>query len=406
MKRFFLIIFCISLLLASCSEKKKVEYTPWGEVENDSVNAKNDFSMNDIINNGELIMLTISGPETYYEYHGRGFGTQYMLCEKFAQKLGVSLRVDVCRDTSEMIKKLSNGDADIIAFPLPKSLGKKNKSLMYCGVKVDSLHVQWAVKSDNNELADALNSWFTPDMIAKIKKEENFYLGSGGITRHIYSPMLNRKGGIISNYDNLFMNAGAALRWDWRLYASQCYQESCFDSRAHSWAGACGLMQIMPSTAAHLGLPTGDLYDPQANVIAATKYLMELTGKFRDIRDPQERIYFVQASYNGGYNHIRDAMALARKYGRDQYRWTDVSFYVLMLMRPEYYNDPCVRYGYMRGSETVEYVDRIHRRWAGYRGVAHSGSFKGSGINFHHIPSMGSDYMIPHKAHHKNKFHV
>jgi membrane-bound lytic murein transglycosylase F len=42
---------------------------------------------------------------------------------------------------------------------------------------------------------------------------------------------------------------------------------------------------------------------------------------------------------------------------------------VLGLQQAQYYNDPVVRNGYMRGSETVDYVRRIHDRWNGYRGV-------------------------------------
>ena len=83
---------------------------------------------------------------------------------------------------------------------------------------------------------------------------------------------------------------------------------------AHSWAGAKGLMQIMPATAAHLGLPASQIHEPEPNVAAATKLIRELDGKFNDITDRMERIRFILASYNGGHGHIRDAMALARKY--------------------------------------------------------------------------------------------
>ena len=46
-----------------------------------------------------------------------------------------------------------------------------------------------------------------------------------------------------------------------------------------------------------------------------------------------------------------------------------VSPYVLKLASPQYYNDPIVKYGYMRGSETVDYVQKIFDRWASYRHV-------------------------------------
>jgi len=129
------------------------------------------------------------------------------------------------------------------------------------------------------------------------------------------------------------------------------------------------LMQIMPSTADHLGLARADIYNPEKNIAAAVKYLAELEQSFSDIRDRSERTKFVLAAYNGGSFHIRDAMALARKHGRDASRWRDVEPFVLGLQRAEYYNDPVVRNGYMRGSETVDYVRRIHERWNGYRGV-------------------------------------
>ena len=131
----FIIVLCI---LSSCDlirEKEQPNITPWGEVieDDDDENAEkqandsiesNQMSLGDIVNAGELIMLTMSGPETYYEYRGHGLGLHYLLCEKFAQKLGVSLRVEQCRDTTEMIKRLRDGEADIIAFPLPLNGGK------------------------------------------------------------------------------------------------------------------------------------------------------------------------------------------------------------------------------------------------------------------------------------------
>ena len=90
---------------------------------------------------------------------------------------------------------------------------------------------------------------------------------------------------------------------------------------------------------------------------------------FADIGDHFERTNFVLASYNGGAHHIRDAMALAKRDGKNNHRWSEVAPYVLKLAQPQYYNDPIVKYGYMRGSETVDYVSKIRQRYAGYQGV-------------------------------------
>ena len=206
-------------------------------------------------------------------------------------------------------------------------------------------------------------------------------------------PALDKKGGIISHYDHLFMTYSRDIRWDWRLMAAQCYQESTFDPKAVSFAGAKGLMQIMPGTADHLGLARDKLYDPESNIRAAAKYIAELQQTFSDIRDHYERTNFVLASYNGGSHHIRDAMALAKRDGKNPHRWADVSAYVLKLANPRYYNDPIVKNGYMRGSETVDYVAKIRQRHAGYQGV------KSPHIGFH--PSQ------PRKADkRKNKYDI
>ena len=208
--------------------------------------------------------------------------------------------------------------------------------------------------------------------------------------------MLNTQAGIISNYDHLFKRYAPIARWDWRLLAAQCYQESCFDPKAYSWAGAKGLMQIMPETARHLGLAESEVYEPEQNIYAAVRYINELNSHFTDIRNPEERKFFILASYNGGFFHIRDAMALTKKNGKNPHKWIHVAEYVLKLSTPEYYNDPVVKYGYMRGSETANYVSAIYSRWQKYRGVRNASSLAPTDD----VPTVYE----PHKASKKHRF--
>ena len=53
-------------------------------------------------------------------------------------------------------------------------------------------------------------------------------------------------------WDDQFRAGSQLPNWDWRLVAAEAYQESRFDPQAHSWAGAMGLMQLMPRTARQL----------------------------------------------------------------------------------------------------------------------------------------------------------
>lgn len=363
----------IASAMVSCNagDGRKIE-SPWGVV-NDSAGVGDSFDLDRIQANGEIIVLTLGGPDSYYDYRGRHLGLQYILCQRFADHIGVGLRVEVCRDTTDILRRLAADDGDVAACFVSDNdvavLSPGTRRLQSCGVGIDSVGVHWVVSADKPNLVEALNGWYRPEMIAEVRKEESFMLSSASVKRRVHSPMLNRKEGIISRYDALFMTYSQPIRWDWRLMAAQCYQESTFDPSAQSWAGACGLMQIMPATATRLGLSHDKLFDPESTIAAAARFLGQLDRKFSDISDRGERLNFVLASYNGGYHHIRDAMALARRDGRDQHRWADVSRYVLLLSTPRYYQDPIVKYGYMRGSETVDYVQRIRQRWQSYSGV-------------------------------------
>lgn len=384
------ILFVIAL--GACTEKQQSTQTPWGDTFGTDTTTSLTFSLRDIQESGEMVVLTISGPDTYYEYRGKQLGTQYLMCEKFAQKIGVSIRVDICRSVDEMVKKFKAGDADMIVYPIPTS----TKGIIPCGYSTEQGKLSWAVREGNTELADSIKNWYKPEIAANVKREERELFSTQSIHRHVYAPMLNTQAGIISNYDHLFKRYAPIARWDWRLLAAQCYQESCFDPKAYSWAGAKGLMQIMPETARHLGLAENEVYEPEQNIYAAVRYINELNSHFTDIRNPEERKFFILASYNGGFFHIRDAMALAKKNGKNPHKWIHVAEYVLKLSTPEYYNDPVVKYGYMRGNETANYVSAIYSRWQKYRGVRNASSLAPTDD----VPTVYE----PHKARKKHRF--
>lgn len=400
------------MMLAGCQSEKKQEVTPWGttietdedggeyvEASQDSVSSDGHYTLRDIQQAGEMIMLTLSGPDTYYDYHGKGMGVHYLMCEKLAEHLGVTLRVDLCKDTTEMLSRLRNGEGDIIAYPLDH---KSQVGFIKCADN-------WVVGKNSQELARAVRSWYKPTMLAEAKKQEQYVLTVGAVTRHVYPIMLSAGKGQISVYDHLFRRYAPQAGVDWVMLAAQCYQESCFDPKAHSWAGACGLMQIMPATADHLSLPRGQMYEPEPNIAAAARYFRELQGTFSDVANPAERVKFALAAYNGGYFHIRDAMALARKHGGISQRWDDVKRYVLLLSDARYYRDPVVKHGYMRGSETANYVDMIMQRYAQYRQALHTGakivsSVKAKNYDAVNFAPPTSGAAAAHRASKKNKW--
>ena len=183
-----------------------------------------------------------------------------------------------------------------------------------------------------------------------------------------HGSILSIQKGKISHYDELFKKYAKEIDWDWRLLASLAYTESNFDTTAVSWAGAKGLMQLMPRTARAMGVPAGMEQNPEESIKAAVKYIAATANSFRRIPDPDERIKFILAAYNAGIGHITDAMALAEKYGKNKYIWdNNVADYILLKSNEEYFNDPLCKNGYFRGVETFKFVKEVISRGEVYK---------------------------------------
>lgn len=217
----------------------------------------------------------------------------------------------------------------------------------------------WAVAPDKKWLADSIDSWFASSSSQEIDSD---------LLKRYFEQMKNGSSlnfdfskGYISKYDNIFKKYAPRIGWDWRLMAAQAYVESKFKPNARSWVGARGLMQIMPSTARGYRTSVARLGNPETSVDVATKLINDLDSYLvKYVPNDKERLKFVIAAYNVGIAHVYDAIALARKYGLNPEVWDDnVSKAILMKMNPKYYNDPVVKYGYCRGTETVAYVKGI-----------------------------------------------
>jgi len=152
-----------------------------------------------------------------------------------------------------------------------------------------------------------------------------------------------------------FRRAGERYQIDWRLLASVGYQESKWQPDAVSHQGAYGLMQITLPTARELGLT--DPGNPTANIMSAAKYIAQLRGLVPEEAEEPDRTYLALAAYNVGIGHLSDAIELTRHQGGDPSQWADVRTRLPQLSEPTIYRD--MRYGYARGSETVNYVENI-----------------------------------------------
>jgi len=231
-------------------------------------------------------------------------------------------------------------------------------------------NVAWAVQKGAVGLMDTINSW-----LEDFRKSTasvylyNKYFKNTRTVNIAKSDYYSLKGGKISPYDEKIKEYSSLIEWDWRLLASLIYQESRFHPDAKSWAGAYGLMQLMPHNADKYGIDS--LSPPSDQIKAGVQFIKLLDRQFVDkIEDKEERTKFVLASYNAGIAHVYDARRLAEKYDKNPNLWDkNVDFYLLNKSKPEFYNDSVVKYGYCRGTETYNFVYDILDRYNHYKNV-------------------------------------
>jgi membrane-bound lytic murein transglycosylase F len=228
--------------------------------------------------------------------------------------------------------------------------------------------VAWAVRKNAPELANQLNRWIEEKKNGALfgSLYKKYFIDRRSYLERVTSEYLASTTGKLCEFDPIIKKYAVELNWDWRLLAAQAFQESRFKPNARSWAGATGLLQLMPRTAREYGVTNA--LDPEDNVAGAVRFLKWLTSRWSArIPDENERLKFILASYNTGAGHVEDAQRLTEKYGGDPKRWDDVSYWLLQKSTQQYSADPVVKFGFCRGIEPVNYVSLILDRFDHYK---------------------------------------
>jgi membrane-bound lytic murein transglycosylase F len=284
--------------------------------------------------------------------------------------------INIIKDTSiaeteSLIRKVAMGEIDYTVTD--HTLAFVNSSY-YPNLDVSTplsvaQQVAWATRKNSPELLDFINKW-----LVKIKKNATFMVVYNRYYKSPRTSLLRLKseysslgGNNLSPFDSLIRQGAEKLGWDWRLLASLVYQESNFMPKGESWAGARGLMQLMPSTAKRFGAVDPD--DPRQSLLAGVGYLKYLDNYWQErVPDAKERVKFILASYNAGLSHIIDARKLAEKHGKNPAKWEDnVEFFLSKKSDPKFYRDPVVMAGFCKCEEPVNYVRDILDRYEEYK---------------------------------------
>lgn len=287
--------------------------------------------------------------------------------ENLDNELGGGVRIQsVDRDTlitEDLIEMVAKGEIPLTV--VDSDIARVNRKY-YPGLDTSLAlsfpqRARWGVAPGMDWLGDSINAYFEEETPHKRQAEllKRYFEMSKDAPGSFHRLDLSK--GRVSPYDDLFRKYAGEIGWDWRILASQAYKESNFDTTRVSWAGARGLMQIMPRTARAYGLPADKMTNPEASIAAASRIMADLDRMLaKRVSDPVERRKFVIGAYNSGIGHILDAIALAGKYGKNPQVWDgNVESALLMKAKPEYYQDPVCRSGYFRGRETVAYVREV-----------------------------------------------
>ncbi|MGD9536992.1 MAG: transglycosylase SLT domain-containing protein [Alphaproteobacteria bacterium] len=145
--------------------------------------------------------------------------------------------------------------------------------------------------------------------------------------------------------------------FDWLMVAAQGYQESRLDQSVRSHAGAVGIMQLLPATAADASVGIPDIHIAEHNIHAGVKYLRHLRDQY--LSDPAlsdlDRTLMSFAAYNAGPGNLRKAQKRADKLTLDRNVWFD---------------NVEIAMGQTVGREPVNYVRSIFKYYTAFKLIA------------------------------------
>lgn len=292
-------------------------------------------------------------------------GTSYEERLRELQQRGMSFGIEALNaplDEEDPIERVANGERGLTV--IDNSIGRLEQqyypNLVIGAPLTEPQQVAWAVRPNAPELLNALDEFlqrYYRSAYFNILKRRYFDTPDR-FKAHRTALLAMRTEGRISRYDEIFQEAAAETDLDWRFLAALSYHESRFHPDKRSWAGAIGLMQVMPRTAQIVGID--NLYDPVQNIHGGARYFRWIYDMYSQAASHEDRLALSLAAYNAGAGHIADARALARQRGLNPNTWEELRLVLPSFEDPEIYNQ--FERGYFRGRSVRKYVfDVMHR---------------------------------------------
>jgi membrane-bound lytic murein transglycosylase MltF len=210
--------------------------------------------------------------------------------------------------------------------------------------------IAWAHRADSPELAGMLEKFLRQFGRGTLVGNDTFnrYLADSGKVR-CANDSIERYPDVVKSLQKY----ASQFDYHWLMLAAQGYQESGLRQDRRSSAGAVGIMQIKPSTAADSNVGVDNVEQLDNNIHAGAKYMRFLADRyFSDDVDALNQWLFALAAYNAGPARVASLRAEAQKSGYDRNNWFD-NVEIIAAKRI--------------GSETVTYVGNIYKYYVGYQ---------------------------------------
>ncbi len=213
--------------------------------------------------------------------------------------------------------------------------------------------IAWALRKDTPKLREMVNAFAAAHPKGSLAYNMLYrkYFKDTKFVKNAAAESERRK---FTQMAELFRQYGAKYNLPWLLLAAQGYQESQLEQARRSSAGAVGVMQIKPSTAA--GNPiniTGVDKSAERNIHAGVKYLRFIVDQYYQ-GEPMTRVnkgLFAIASYNAGPARVAQLRRKAKNMGLNPNKW---------------FGNVEVVAARDIGAETVQYVANIYKYYVSY----------------------------------------
>jgi membrane-bound lytic murein transglycosylase MltF len=180
----------------------------------------------------------------------------------------------------------------------------------------------WAMRTDATGLEEHVNRFVKANRTGRLLGNTLIkrYLEN---TKYVKNALAGGERKRLTGLLDIFRKYGEIYDFDPLMLAAQAYQESRLDQNVVSRAGAVGIMQILPRTAASKEVGIPDVSTVDNNIHAGTKYLRHIVDHYFDdpALDELNRSLFAFASYNAGPSRIKRLRAKAAASGYDPNVW-------------------------------------------------------------------------------------